>query len=106
MRLARAVRASVGRVGEERSREVDMLRGRSWWGGSSSGGEEGVEGDEACFGDGLDGGAVGGGDVGGCDVGLGVGRDGRSWDWERASSWEIVSSRERRLGLVNDILGI
>ena len=46
VRLASAVRASVGRVGEARRREVDMLRGRSWWCGSSSEGGEGVDVDD------------------------------------------------------------
>lgn len=40
----RAVRASVGRLGEVRRREVDIERGRSWPAGGSV--SEGVEGED------------------------------------------------------------
>ena len=58
-----------------------------------------MEADEGCCGAGLDGAEVGGGEVGRWEVGLGVGLNGRSWDWESASSWE------RRLDLLEDIVG-
>jgi hypothetical protein len=85
-REARAVRASLGTAGEERSKDVDMLRGRSWWGG-----ESGVEEPEEVWGAG----GVGSGGV----VVDGWGRDGKSWDSERRSwGWE------RRFGLLDDMV--